>query len=180
MEPNTETKKPSRFTKWSLIVGIIIVLNLFFNYGISLVYKEPAYPVAPQVVGDITTREKCLEVGGQWNENVYPTPAPEQKTMPKGYCDPDYTNRQNYETAHKVYNRNVFIILMILGVVSLMVGIFAGSEVLAVAFSWGGVLSLIIASMRYWSDADNLIKVILLAVALGALVWLALRKFAKS
>jgi hypothetical protein len=52
------------------------------------------------------------------------------------------------------------------------------NEVLALAFSWGGVLSLFIASLRYWSDANNILKVIILAIALGSLIWTAVKKFA--
>lgn len=174
MEPQS---KQSSFVRWALIAGIVIVLNLFFNYAISLVYKAPEYPSAPQVVTEITTKQDCLAVGGQWNENMYP--APEAKSTPKGYCDPDYTRRMQYEDAHKIYNRTVFIILMLLGVVSITLGVMAKNMILSPAFSWGGVLSLIIASMRYWSDADNFVKVLLLAAALGALIWLALKKFAK-
>ena len=36
-------KKSGGFSKWAIIIAIVIVLNLFFNYAISLVYKAPAY-----------------------------------------------------------------------------------------------------------------------------------------
>ena len=65
-----ETKP--KFLKWALIIGIVVVLNLFFNYTISLFYKEPdsnIYFAQPQVVEPITTKEACLKIGGQWNEN---------------------------------------------------------------------------------------------------------------
>ncbi|HVY35954.1 MAG TPA: hypothetical protein VG982_01600 [Candidatus Paceibacterota bacterium] len=177
--PSSLPKKPSRFVKWSLIIGIVIVLNMFFNYAISLVYKEPVYPSSqPQVVEQFDTKEKCVAIGGQWNENVYPAPA-DQKNAPLGYCDPDYTKRMQYDSAHKLYQRNVFIILAVLGIVSLFVGVILGGEVIGTALSWGGVLSLIIASMRYWSEADNLVKVLILGVALGGLIWVAVRRFGK-
>lgn len=175
MEQGTQMKHPSRFAKWSLVVGIVIVLNMFFNYAISLVYKAPEYPQPPQVVGNIETQADCLAVGGQWNANVYNVP--DTKTAPTGYCDPDYTNRKTYEDAHKAYNRNVFIVLVILGIISIIVGVVATQEVLSTAFSWGGVLSLLIASMRYWSDAGNGIKVAILAVALVGLIYVAVKKF---
>ncbi|HWC57362.1 MAG TPA: hypothetical protein VG621_00180 [Candidatus Paceibacterota bacterium] len=171
---------PSRFAKWSLVAGIVIVLNMFFNYAISLVYKEPMYPTttAPQVVNQFATKEDCLAVGGQWTETA-PVPSADTSLTPKGYCDPEYTARTVYEQQYKHYQRTVFIVLMLLGVGTLLVGIFVSNEVLAASFSWGGVLSLLIASMRYWSEADNVLKVVLLAAALAALVWVAVRKFAK-
>ena len=176
MEQLPPTKTPSRFVRWSLVVGIVIVLNMFFNYAVSLVYKEPVYPTQPQVVAEIATKADCIAIGGQWNENIYP--ASDQKAV-KGYCDPEYTKRTEYDRLHKVYQRNIFIVLIVLGIATLISGVLITQEVLAAAFSWGGVLSLVIASMRYWSDADNLVKVLILAVALGGLIWVAVRKFAK-
>jgi len=47
----------------------------------------------------------------------------------------------------------------------------------AAGLSFGGVLSLVIASMRYWSSAHDATRLIILAVALGALIWIGIRKF---
>lgn len=177
-----ETKP--KFLKWSLIISIVVVLNLFLNYSISLFYKEPDYNVyflQPQVVEPITNKEDCLKVGGQWNQNniatkgVYSTPAGPQEVA--NYCDPNFTKQKEFNQAQKVYQRNIFILLIVLGVISLVLGAFIVNEIITLGLSWGGLLSLIIASMRYWSVADNLIKVLILAVALGALIWLAVKKF---
>lgn len=173
--------QPSRFVKWSLIVGIIIVINMFFNYAVSLVYKAPEYPMSqPQVVEQYKTQEDCLSVGGQWTENPPEVkPVDPQAKYYKGYCDPDYTKRNQYEQDRKIYERTVFIILFVLGALILILGNVIKQEVLAIALSWGGVLSLIIASMRYWSNANNGLKVAILAVALGALMYLAVKRFSK-
>ncbi len=177
----------SKVLKWSLIIGIVIVLNLFFNYGLSLVYKQPdynAYFVQEQVIEPIIVKEKCLEVGGQWNEgdarysgpNNYAKPVP---SMPqKGYCDPNFTKQQELNAAQKVYDRNVFITLVLLGALCVVLGNFLkGNMVIGYALSLGGVLSFIVASMRYWNSADKLIRVIILAIALAVLIWVAMKKF---
>ena len=181
-----ETKP--KVLKWALIIGIVVVLNLFFNYAISLFYKEPdynAYFPQQQIVQPITTREACLAVGGQWTEN--PTYYKEGTNVPIGagssqinsYCNPDFTKQQQFSDAQKVYQRTIFIILVILGVISLALGVFLANEIVTLGLSWGGVLSLIIASMRYWSSADNLIRVLILGFALAVLIWLAIKKFGK-
>ncbi|MEI6581117.1 MAG: hypothetical protein WCO07_03030 [bacterium] len=180
-----ETKP--KVLKWALIIGIVVVLNLFLNYSISLFYKEPDYNAffpQQQVVQPITTKEECLKVGGQWNEGsvlpkgaVYqvPTTSPQMTS----YCDPNFTKQKEFDQAQKSYQRNVFIMLVALGVISLVLGAFIANEIITLGLSWGGVLSLIIASVRYWSVADNLIKVLILAAALSALIWLAVKKFSK-
>ncbi len=176
-----QTNHPSRFVKWSLIVGIVIVINMFFNYAISLVYKAPEYPVNNSpVIDSLYTKESCLEIGGQWTEN-----SPEVKSADpegkyyKGSCDPEYTKRMGYEKGYKFYERTVFIILIALGALILILGTILKQEVLAISLSWGGVLSLIIASMRYWSDANNGLKVGILAIALFTLMYLAVKRFNK-
>ena len=167
-----ENTNRSGLVRWSLIVGIVIVMNLFFNYAISLVYKAPDYNVyfpPTQVVTDIANQKDCVSVGGQWNG---------QTTMPQGYCDQNYTRQQAFRAAQKEYNKSVFIILVLLGVASIITGALLENEVLSLAFSWGGVLSLVIASMRYWSDANDILRVGILAIALASLIWITIKKFA--
>jgi hypothetical protein len=174
----------SKVLKWSLIIGIVIVLNMFFNYALSLVYKNPKFeifcPNNSQVVEVVNTQKQCIDMGGQWNPNTYtqPTPVSLDKTIPQGYCDQQFTCRNNFDAAQKVYDRNVFITLVILGAICVALGnFFAGNILISIALSLAGVLSFIIASMRYWGSADDLIKVIILAIALAILISVAVKKF---
>ncbi len=173
----------SKVLKWSLVIGIVIVLNLFFNYALSLVYKNPQYeafcPNTSQVVTIPDTQKACVDTGGQWtNSTYYGKPLQIGETQPNGYCDLQFTCRNNFETAQKVYDRNVFITLVILGAICVAIGnFFTGNMLISVAFSLAGVLSFVVASTRYWTSADDLIKVIILAIALAILVWVAVKKF---
>jgi hypothetical protein len=169
-----------RALKWSIIIGIVIVLNLFFNYSLSLIYKSPEYeaycPVS-QVTPTLDTETQCLTVGGQWNPNTYNTPV-KGEAIPAGYCNPDFTCQKNYDSAMNVYSRNVFAILIVLGVLSLLIGNFLKSNyVISQGLALGGVLSFIIASMRYWGRANDTIHVFILALALVLLFWIAYKKF---
>ena len=177
----------SKVFKWSLIIGIVIVLNLFFNYALSLIYKNPTYEAfcpTQQVNEAVDTQKACVDRGGQWNANnqyIEPkgtTPVINGVTIPAGYCNLQFTCQNNYNTAQKVYDRNVFITLVILGAICVAIGTFlTGNILISIALSLAGVLSFIIASMRYWSSADDLIKVIILAIALAILIWVAIKKF---
>ena len=163
-------------------MGIVIVLNLFFNYTLSLVYKSPDYEAfcpTSQVVTVPETQEACVSEGGQWTNNVYYDKfARPGEAQPVGYCDLQYTCRADFENASDVYNRNVFVTLVVLGALSVFAGnFFAGNAVVSSGLALGGVLSFIIASMRYWSAANDFIRVIILAIALGLLIWVAMKKF---
>ncbi len=165
-----------------MILGIVIVLNLFFNYTISLVYDRPMYESfcpTPQVVVIPDTQQECVAAGGQWTENqYYGKPIRPEFLEPVGYCDLQYTCRQAFETANDTYNRNVFVVLVILGALSVLAGtFFKGNTVVTGGLSLAGLSSFIIASIRYWGSAGNLARVIILAIALGILFWIAMKKF---
>ena len=177
----------SKVLKWSLIIGIVIVLNMFFNYALSLVYKRPlfeAFCPIQQVNESVDTQQSCVDKGGQWNannQNIGPkgtSPYLNGAIIPAGYCNLQFTCQNNFDAAQKVYDRNVFITLVILGAICVAVGnFFTGNMLVSTALSLAGVLSFVIASMRYWSSADDLIKVVILAIALLILIWVAVKKF---
>ena len=174
----------SRIGRWSVIIGIVIVLNLFFNYALSLVYKAPdylAYCPQQQVNAPIETQEQCVAAGGQWNANAYygkPIPGNTGVDTVRGYCDPEFTCRQQFTDANYIYSRNVFVILVVLGAIVVAVGnFFTKNGVIGSGLAFAGVLSFVIASMRYWGAASDLIRVVILLIALGLLFWVALKKF---
>ncbi len=178
-------QRTAKIVKWAIVLGIVIVLNLFFNYAISLVYKEPMFDKFCPVELNSTTysdRDSCNKVGGMWSESTYPESLDEKgKTTPAkivGYCNATYTCNNQYMDAQSVYNRNVFIALIILGILSLALGAYLThlSSAVALGFSFGGVLSLIIGAMRYWSNMQDVLRVVVLAIALAALVWIGIKK----
>jgi len=179
-------KKTFSILRWALVIGIVVVLNLFFNVAINLVYPQPQYTdfcKDKQVVTAVTTQQACVTEGGKWTEEVAPAEtrvggeavAPIKTTS---YCDRDYTCRKDYDTTRKTYERNVFAALVILGVLSLITSfLLMSTTVVALGMSLGGVLSFIIASMRYWSEMSDLIRVVVLGLALIVLIWLGVKKF---
>lgn len=175
----------SKVLRWSVILGIVIVLNLLFNYALSLGYAEPKYedycPVS-QVVTIPDNQNSCVEQGGQWTNinDLYYDKQPQPVDAPAGYCDLQYTCRQDFEAAQDPYNRNVFVVLVLLGAVSVLIGNFLKSnEVISNGLALGGVLSFIVASMRYWGSANDFVRVIILLIAFGILVFIAMKKFKK-
>lgn len=175
-----EPKKHTSFLSWAIVVAIVIISNLFFYYAIATVYPEPKFDAFCPIRNEqFTTPEQCVTAGGQWSQyQMAPKEITEavKSNQPLGYCDPNYTCQKSYDTAHSIYNRNVFLALIIVSIVVIGIGLFIPIEVLSLGFTWTGVVSLIIASGRYWSDANNISKVIILGLALAALIWLAVKK----
>ena len=119
----------NKILQWALILGIIIVLNLFFNYTIRLWYVEPKWevfcPVSLASPAPATVKE-CAAQGGVWSGEEVMRPATPKPVGYVGYCDLTYHCRQDFEKADTVYRRNVFVILVIAGLVSLIVLIWLG------------------------------------------------------
>lgn len=168
--------------KWALVAGIVVVLNLFFNYAISLIYDTPKWEdfcKQEQVQTIPQNKEQCVAEGGQWIEDpgrAMDKPLPAGSTV-TGSCNTYYQCQKEFDEVHKVYNRNVFIVLVILGVLSIVGGfLLSTTPAVSLGLTLGGVLSFIIGSIRYWSDMDDYIRVIILGLALIVLIWLGIKK----
>lgn len=183
-------KKRSAVLRWALVLGIVIISNLFLVYAIDVFYDKPEYKYfceEKQVQIIPETQKECLSVGGKWTEDRYiqrglPTPGevsiPVIETERKGWCNPDYTCREEFNVANTVYNRDVFIILVIVGVALIIGSLFIATyNAVSLGMSLAGVLALIIGTVRYWSDMDDYIRVIVLGIALVMLIWVGIKKF---
>lgn len=178
------------FKKLILTLGIIIVLNLFFNYGVSTFYKEPKHDdyCKPEIFQkSYTTQQDCENIGGMWQASDGATYYPEQpmpvsvsrtdSQIPQGWCNASYACQKNFENARDIYNKNVFIILVIAGVASIIAGFsITQSEAVALGFSFGGLISLLVGTIRYWSSMTDYLRFIILGIALALLVFIGFKK----
>lgn len=181
----------------ALAASIIIVLNLFINIGVRTFYPSPKHnDFCPEgkVSRAYNDQDTCIEAGGQWIEDVRlrrfpreveaPIPAPvrvvEDAEEISGYCDPSFSCRKEYRAARDVYNRNVFVILVIAGLVVLGVGLrIVAAAAVSSGLVLGGVLSFIIGTIRYWSGMHDYLRFIILGIALAVLIWVGYRKLQK-
>ena len=104
--------KTPRIKSTILGISIAIILALFIGYGISTFYKEPKYDdfcddklSFVQVDNEVD----CLSIGGQWTATPIPQSIEKDGIVKKGYCDAQYTCREEYGVEREIYNRNVFI-----------------------------------------------------------------------
>ena len=170
----------NKILKWALIASIIIVANLFFNYGLSFVFNAPKYDEYCFVreTKQIAQEEQtCVQAGGEW---VFDQHVNLVDSNNSGYCDLYTVCNQKYQDANKSYEQKVFISLILIGVLVLISSFFIKTNfVLSSSFALAAVLDFIIASIRYWSYSDELLKVLMLFVALVLLVYIAVKKFTK-
>lgn len=171
----------SRALRWSIILGIMIVANLFIGFSLSLIYKAPIFTnfcPTSQINVEPMTKSACLASGGQWN--AYSAAPAGKSSAPTiiGSCNTQYTCQKAFDTAQQSFELKVFVTLIILGALLVLIGnLTPSNDVLSVSLSLAGVLAFIIASIRYWSYASDYIHVGILAIALAILLWIAYKKF---
>lgn len=184
--PILPKNKNMTILKWLLVAGITIVLNLFFNYTIKVLYNEPNFDdfcPQKQIVNIPQTKNQCIKEGGAWTDYGVPinretTPVKiAQNPRQTGYCDLNFICGEKFREASSLYGRNVFVVLVVLGVISLVVAFFVSNiTAVSMGLSFGGILSLIIGSLRYWSSMNDYLRVIILGLALATLIVLGIKK----
>lgn len=185
--------------KFGVGLAIIIIFNLFVNYGINTFYQSPKYEDfcnSERLKQSLNTRESCEVVGGLWTENVgyetkrlyapvseltpaeKPIPIVEiQNQQPSGWCDQDFSCRKNFEGVNNIYRRNVFVVWVIAGIAAIVASFFFTTvQMLSTSFMFSGLLALLIGTIQYWSAMQDYLRFIILGIALSILVYLAYKK----
>lgn len=178
---STEFSPVKKYQQVIMTVAIAIVLVAFVMYGVSVFYEQPVYDKYCQQelqMKGYETKEDCEKIGGMWNPRSESCPS-ELAKCPRGWCDPHYTCRQKYDDVRKVYERNVFFIVSILGLATLITGFALQLASVSAGISIGGVVLIAFAIIRYWSEFGKYVRLLLLALLLMALIFIAYKKFGK-
>ena len=183
------------FKKTALVLAIVVVFNLFVNYGIDTLYKKQ--PVWGDFCGEKAARqhtdqESCEEAGERWNDNrefgepvplkavpANPEAAPAPTLYPRqnGWCDTAYRCGKEFESADNLYRRNVFLVWVIIGVAALAGGIIlTTAEAVSLGFTFGGLLAILVGTAKYWSQMDDYLRFVILGFSLTALIWVGVKK----
>lgn len=168
--------QPPKFVRWAVLIGIVVLINVFSFISISYVLPEPEYTdfCENRNVGVIETQEQCVANDGKWNEYEGFPP----KEGPNGYCDLNYECSMAYDDARVDNAQTAFLALLAAAAVIIILGMFLkGSSIVAAGLSYGGVVLLISSGMRYLGDLDQLIQILAVGAALVLVLVIAYKKF---
>lgn len=170
----------------NVVIGIAIILMTIFVavYGINTFYSSPEYEdfcdeIKP--VKTINDSVACESIGGKWTpQDIRCITTP----CVQGYCDNDFTCREEYEIAREVYSRNLFLITLPLGIIIIVLGtLIFKLEAVGAGLMGGGVGIVLWGVGGFWNFADDWLKFLLSLAGLLILIWLAYyfnRKFGKK
>lgn len=173
--------------KLAMILGITVLLPLFFGLFVDALYPQPKYekycldskfPYPVEKPGanctyTVTDAQRQCEADGGMAR---------MKGDSKGcsvfeVCD--YCNKA-YTDANSLYNRNIFLILAPLGFIVVIAGIYLMVDYLGAGLMLGGLVTLFYATMRYFSDMSKMLRAMVILVELLLIMWAGYKKIDNS
>jgi hypothetical protein len=156
-----------------LIFAIAIIFFAFILYAKESIYPTPKYdnfcearPVKPLI--NYSNMTECLEAGGEWVNS---------------YCDLSQFNNEcyeEYENAREKNDQYSFVIFFIVAIITIIVSLlFIKIGSVASGFLGGGILLLIYSLIRFWENFPDIVRTLILGIALIILVYIAYKKFNK-
>ena len=199
---NTSPKKKKQtHVFFSILIGVAIavLISLFYNYSFKLIYPNPtidmgAYNDAQQKCYNtynkqVYIKDQCLNEGGSWYQYASPngtTLVDGKEVQIMGRCE--YATKVQeclkqagpnpYDnTARDLQTRYRSFGALILGIILVVISMFI-RNVLAVSIglSLGGISLLLTGTIYFWRDMPGLMRVIILALGLAAIIFFAVRK----
>lgn len=178
-------------------VSIAILFVLFVAFGIRAFYNEPKYEdfcnkmmypsmPYPERIYKETNSTLCNKIEvenykfeqdciAKKGEVVY---APDENgcriAKECSFCNKEFRDSMN------IYNRNVFIIAGIAGIITIIVGALLNLVSVSSGLFGGGVMTVIYGTIRYWSELADWARFIILGIALGVLIWIGYKKLNKN
>ena len=157
------------------VMGIVIIILTIsvVIYGVNVFYEQPErvdFCGEFKTLEVIDNQESCEEIGGNWASYV----SPRVVEGIEGYCDRDFTCRQEYDDARETYSRNIFLIALPVGIAIIAVGALVfGLEFVGAGIMGGGVGIILWGVGGFWRFADDWLKFILSLIGLVVVIWLA-------
>jgi heme/copper-type cytochrome/quinol oxidase subunit 4 len=166
-----------------LAIGTAIILGALINLGIAAFYPAPQYPaypiypVEPAAAPCPSNDVKCI----QTNASSTATYQAQQDAYNQA--------NQAYQDASSIYNRNLFVIANVIGIIVFLLGFFLvlygglASQGVPIGIMVAGLWSIIYGYARSWGSIDDKMKfivgLVIAAIVIGGSMWL-MQRHAKS
>ena len=173
--------------KIALTAGIAVLFVLFIVFLVDAVYEQPKYdeycnqtyypeplPLGVQQncsqINAQKIAEQCYKDKGEVRYKYDSKGCPEE-----AHCD--YCSKKFHEESSK-YNKNIFYISAIIGIITILTGLYLPKilDAIASGFMFGGILVLIQGTFRVFGDLSKTLIAVILGIELIILVWIGYKK----
>ena len=152
----------SKLKRNILTIAIAVIFALFIGYGIDTFYEAPEYD------------DYCEEYARPIKLDIENQTEYDQQIQEQRDCE------YEYDAVIDPYERNVFIITLIIGMIAIIMGgVILHLESVSSGIMAGGVLTLIYGTTRYWGDMHKYLRFTVLTIVLIVLIWIGYKKFKK-
>ena len=179
----------------AMVVALSILSAFFVGLLVDALYQEPKHgdycknsyrpyyekPYPPERVCpeyNLTAQEReqirqCQEEGKGFPEFDMDDRGCQLSYKTCNYCERDYQH------SSALYTRNVFFIVVPLGLLAILFGLFIGYEVVGSGMMFGGILLVAYGTMRYFSEMSKLMRVVVIFLELVILIVISIKKLKK-
>ena len=172
--------------KVAMILAITVLLPLFVGLFTDAVYQQPKYenfcnssynsypvkaiPITPTncTMNYGPEQDKCNSAGGQPEYNY--TDEGCQIYSSCNYCSKDFND------ATQRYNRNIFFILLPIGLIVVILGLYLLIDYLGAGLMFAGLIIMFYATFRYFSDMSKILRALVILVELLVIMWIGYKK----
>src|SRR3989344_7417469 len=180
----------------ALIIGIAIVFTFFVFFTVEAFYPQPkyedycnqTYKYSPRPIATPYDTQKtgCSDpwINKEVEKCQVDKGTPTFKVGDNG-CDVydtcDFCSVQ-FQKQNDLYQRNIFIISAIVGIASILFGLYFSVAFMSGGFLFGGILVLAAGTIRYFASGhvDRYLRMAVLFVELVILIWIGYRKVVKK
>ena len=172
--------------KIAMILAITVLLPLFVGLFTDAVYLQPKYENycnntyydSPKTVP--ATPVNCTD--------IYSTPEVQKCNNEKGMPEFRYdaNNCQTFKScnycskyfndATQKYNRNIFFVLLPVGLIVVILGLYLLVDYLGAGLMFAGLIIMFYATMRYFSDMSKILRALVILVELLVIMWIGYKK----
>ncbi len=173
---------PTYLTRTILVICFLVLVTTFTTRLFQLIFNKPEYNTyCPDSLyaKQYGTEKDCVADGGQWSSYaVAPTLEETRPTKDAitGSCNITYTCNKAYESANKIFERNMFIAIVAIGLLLLLISTFVTLHLLSIALMVTGGFIAIYGALRYFGNVPELVRVIFLGVGIAVLLYIIIKR----
>jgi hypothetical protein len=171
----------------AMVIAITALLPLFIGLFIDAVYPEPQYSAfcndsyygGSYPMKAIPASVNCTYVSDPKQDQCYRDGGqPEYNYTDDGCSHFSSCNMcsKYYDTARQEYNRNIFFMLLPLGLAIVILGIYLTVDYIGAGLMFAGLIVMFYATIRYFSDMSKILRAVIVLIEFLLIMWIGYKK----